>query len=82
MYPDLGQGSMMDIKIGRTWFTADKQQGMRVAQSREVTYMGPKGVETRKETQCVYIGWKDLDESLVMMIALQRKAEENDDTTD
>jgi hypothetical protein len=82
MYPDLGKGAMMDIHVKKLWVTADKEQGMRIAQKRHVTYMGPEGVESRDETQCIYVGWNDLEETIRMMLAMKMKVEDDNDTPD
>lgn len=76
LYPDLGPGSMLQIKIEDTIVSADRDQGLRILQKRHVDYMGPIGVESREETQCVYVGWADVEEVLSMMIALKLKVED------
>jgi hypothetical protein len=75
LYPDLGKGSMLQIKIHDTVVSADKTQGIRILQNRTVDYMGPEGVLSREETHCIYVGWPDVEEVMTMIIALQMKVE-------
>ncbi len=82
MYPDLGQGASMYIDIDNTWFTALRGRGIRIAQKRTVDYMGPEGVEKREETQCVYIGWDDVEDTLKKMLVLSMKEADREDPTD
>lgn len=87
LYPDLGPGSMMDIKIEQTMVTGDATQGIRILQKRKVDYMGPEGIESREETQCVYIGWFDLHPLFHDILAVRERInqhfrEQNENPTD
>lgn len=79
MYPDLGEGAMMDIAIDKTCISDDNKQGVRIAQIRKVTYMGPDGVMSRDETQCVYIGWNNLKAMTMLLIAAEIKHKKDKD---
>jgi hypothetical protein len=59
LYPDLGdEGNFLSVdhKNAIIGMNIDsEEEAVRIAQKRTVTYAGEKGVETREETQCVYI---------------------------
>ena len=57
-YPDLGDGGVLDFAGElETGMNADPELGIRIWQERRVTYMGPDGVISKPEADCVYLPW-------------------------
>lgn len=71
LYPDLGDGAFLEVENKKTWLSADPQQGIRIAQTRHVTYMGPEGAIERPETACVYVAWETLRPFILNLIAVE-----------
>jgi len=67
--PDLGHGGFIKTDIDATWLSVDPQTGIRIAQKRETTYIGPKGSEVREETESIYVGWNDIHDMILTLIA-------------
>lgn len=59
-YPDLGSGSMLSPELHETGMNADAELGLRIWQTRKVSYMGPEGVESREEVECIYLPWHSI----------------------
>ena len=56
-YPDLGDGSFMEITNVQITGMDASEQYLRLMQERDVTYMGMEGAVSRHEIECVYIPW-------------------------
>lgn len=75
LYPDMGDGSSLEInRIEYTGFNADPRNGIRIAQERDVTYMGMDGVQSRHEIHCVYLPWDKIIDFVTDSMILYGKA--------
>src|SRR4030095_8326676 len=84
MYPDMGEGSFLDITDVQIHGMDGTDKFLRIQQERDVTYMGMDGAVVRHEVNCVYIPWHLLIEQMDGMIelfeiAIKRARERNNE---
>ena len=69
--PDLGPGAFLDYKSLDTSINIDSIKGVRISQARDVSYVGPQGVEQRHEVESVYVPWENLTNIIIHLIGIQ-----------
>jgi hypothetical protein len=70
--PNLGSGAFLSVTNASVAISGTNDDGVRITQVRDVSYVGPEGTEVRHEVESIYLAWDEVTQFLINLIAMQQ----------